>query len=225
MNLIPVAAFVFLLLLTTTPDESKAGVSISWFVKIAKELGVKLAKRSFYARCLCRGVPSGISCPSVVFGVGLSRQQAQAAAKVFAIKYVFLPFLRIVLEAYGTTWSTQGRDPSFLNTMKLIPVAVFVFLLVLATVPDESEAVPPAWFAAIAAKLGVRLLKNAYYARCNTRYVPPGIRCPSVVYGMGWSRGSAQSSARVYASTFGDSRCGRYLGHCQIYRYRRGRGK
>ena len=109
--------------------------------------------------------------------------------------------------------------------MKLIQVAAFVFLLLVVTIPDETEAVPIAWFAAIAAKLGVKLLKNAYYARCNTRNVPPGISCPSVVFGMGWSRRQAQNAARVYASSFGDKSCGAYVGHCEIYKYGGGKGK
>ena len=101
--------------------------------------------------------------------------------------------------------------------MKLIPVAVFVVLLVLVTLPDESEAVNP-WFAAIALKLGLKLVKNSYYARCNTRGVPSGIYCPPVVFGVGLTRGEAQTSARFYASSFGDSRCARYVGHCDIRR-------
>ncbi|KAJ7388550.1 hypothetical protein OS493_036917 [Desmophyllum pertusum] len=109
--------------------------------------------------------------------------------------------------------------------MKLIPVAAIVFVVLLITIPEESEAIPVAWFVAVATKLGVQLLKRAYYARCNTRYVPPGIICPSVVFGMGWSRQQAQAAARTYASTFGDSGCGRYVGHCQIYQYGRRRGK
>ena len=109
--------------------------------------------------------------------------------------------------------------------MKLIHVAAFVFLLLVFTIPEETEAVPVKWFVVVAAKLGVKLLKNAYYARCNVRNVPRGISCPSVAFGMGWSRNQVQNSARVYASTIGDPECGRYLGHCDIYRYRRGRGK
>ena len=114
---------------------------------------------------------------------------------------------------------------SFPSTMKLIRVAAFILLVLLVTTPEESEAVPIAWFLKVAAKLGIKLVKNAYYARCNTRRVPPGIRCPSVVFGMGWSRGQAQAAARAYASTFGDSQCGAYVGHCQIYRYGKKRGK
>ena len=109
--------------------------------------------------------------------------------------------------------------------MKLIQVAAFVFLLLISTIPEETEAIPISWFVRVAAAVGVRLLKNAYYARCKTRYVPSGINCPSVVFGMGWSRNQAQNSARGYASLFGDQRCGRYVGHCQIYRYNGKRGK
>lgn len=105
--------------------------------------------------------------------------------------------------------------------MKLIQVAAFVFLFLVLTILDETEAVPIAWFLAVAAKLSVKLLKNAYYARCNTRYVPYGISCPSVVFGMGWSRNTAQNAARVYAGT----QCARYVGHCQIFRFRGKRGK
>ena len=104
--------------------------------------------------------------------------------------------------------------------MKLSQVAAFVGLLLVFTIPEETEAVPPLWFASIAAALGKKLLKNAYYARCNTRYVPPGINCPSVVYGMGLSRNQAQNAARAYASTFGDAKCGAYVGHCQILKYK-----
>ena len=109
--------------------------------------------------------------------------------------------------------------------MKLIPVAVFVFMVLLMTIPDESEAISPAWFVAVAARLGIKLAKNSYYARCNTRYFPSWMDCPSVVYGVGLTRGGAQNAARAYANTFGDSGCGRYVGHCQIYWYKKGKGK
>ena len=80
------------------------------------------------------------------------------------------------------------------DAMKLIPFVAVTVLVLLATVPHESEAVPPAWFVAVAAKLGVKLVKNSYYARCNTRYAPPGVSCPSIVYGVGFSRNQAQNA-------------------------------
>lgn len=109
--------------------------------------------------------------------------------------------------------------------MKLIQFAAFVFLLLALTIPDETEAVPITWFLAVAAKLSVKLLKNAYYARCNTRNVPYGISCPSVVFGMGWSRNQAQNAARAYARMFGDAECDRYVRHCQIYKFKGKKGK
>ena len=109
--------------------------------------------------------------------------------------------------------------------MKLFPATPLVLSSSACTALDESGGVIPAWFVAVAAKLGVKLIKNAYYARCNTRYVPPGMNCPGVVFGMGWTHGQAQSAERAYARLFGNSQCDRYVGHCQIYRFKKGRGK
>merc|ERR1711973_191656 len=82
-----------------------------------------------------------------------------------------------------------------------------VAFLLVAFVPNKTDANP--WFARIAWALGVKLVKNTWYARCNTRYVPAGMRCPGVVYGLGFSRNQAQNAARFYAEQFGDSGCGR----------------
>ena len=103
--------------------------------------------------------------------------------------------------------------------MKLHSVVTLLVLVLFTTVPDDTEAASVAWFLRIAAKLGVKLVKNSYYARCNTRRTPPGISCPSVVYGVGLSRGQAQNSARVYAATFGDDECKGYVGHCSIKKF------
>ena len=110
--------------------------------------------------------------------------------------------------------------------MKLISTSVVVLLILMTTTPDESEAgLPLAWFAAVAARVGVKLIKNSYYARCKTRYVPAGINCPRIVFGWGLSRNQAQNSAKAYASMMGDSQCARYVGHCQIAKLLKGRGK
>ena len=84
MKIIPAAIFVFLFLLVTAPDESEGAVKLIWFVKIAKKLGVKLKKNSHYARCLTPEVPDHIDCPDIVFGVGLTRNQAQNSAYLYA---------------------------------------------------------------------------------------------------------------------------------------------
>lgn len=103
--------------------------------------------------------------------------------------------------------------------MKLIPFFVCIVVVLLLTVPEDSEA-NPAWFVRIAVALGLKLVKNSYYARCNVRNVPTGISCPSVAFGVGLSRNQAQNSARVYANLW-DSRCGRYVGHCDIRKFRK----
>ena len=102
--------------------------------------------------------------------------------------------------------------------MKLSKVfLVFAFLAI--GYFQESDAVPVAWFARIAAILGVKLVKNSWYARCNTRNVPSGMYCPSVVYGVGLSKNQAQNAARAYAEWRGDIGCALYVGHCQINKF------
>lgn len=104
--------------------------------------------------------------------------------------------------------------------MRVIPFAACFFLLLVVTLPDESDAAHPiSWFLRIAAALGVKLVKNSYYARCSTRIVPSGMNCPSPVFGVGLTRQQAQASAILYANTFGDSGCGLYVGHCQIIKF------
>jgi len=46
-----------------------------------------------------------------------------------------------------------------------------------------------------------------------------GVRCPGVVFGWGATKNAAIKLARTYASTFGDSVCGRYIGHCESRKY------
>ena len=104
--------------------------------------------------------------------------------------------------------------------MKLVQIAAFVFLFLVVTIPGKTDAaIPKSWFRNIASQLGVKLQKNYYYARCNTREVPPEICCPEVVYGKGWSRNLAQAMARWYARTFGDQECGAYVRHCDTHKY------
>ena len=107
--------------------------------------------------------------------------------------------------------------------MRVIPFAACFFLLLVITLPDESDAVPMSWFVQIAAQLGRKLVYNAYYARCNPNNVPSGMKYRSVVCGMGWTRQQAQVSARAYADFAGDSGCGRYVSHCQIRKLVRGK--
>lgn len=130
--------------------------------------------------------------------------------------FVRLVYVNILFPHDRNTFS-----PSPGSNMKIIPGVTFIFLLLLVTAPNESEgAIKIIWFIKIAKKLGIKLAKNSYYARCNVRNVPAGINCPGVAFGVGLSRNQAQNAARAYARTFGDQECGRYVGHCQIYKFR-----
>ncbi|CAL4175035.1 unnamed protein product, partial [Meganyctiphanes norvegica] len=53
---------------------------------VAGVLGKKLIKNSYYSKCKSRNLPSNLvnECPKFCYGIGLSRGQAQAAAKVYA---------------------------------------------------------------------------------------------------------------------------------------------
>ena len=53
--------------------------------------------------------------------------------------------------------------------MKLLLLTVAITLMVLICAPTETEAVAP-FFAAFA-RIGYKLIKRSYYARCNPRYV------------------------------------------------------
>lgn len=115
----------------------------------------------------------------------------------------------------------QFSDTFLSGTMKLIQIAAFVFLFLVVTIPDQTDAaVPKRWFKNVASQLGEKPRKNYYYARCNTREAPPEICCPEVVYGKGWTRNLAQASVRWYASTFGELACAAYVRHCDINKYK-----
>ena len=88
MKLIRVAAFILLVLLVTTPEESEGAIHIPiiWFLKVAVKLGVKkLVKNAHYARCKIRRV-RGLRCPRKVYGMGMNSRQAQNAARFFATR-------------------------------------------------------------------------------------------------------------------------------------------
>ena len=53
--------------------------------------------------------------------------------------------------------------------MKLLIPTLLASVLVLSLMVPETEALPVAWFARIAAAAGARLVKNSWYARCNPR--------------------------------------------------------
>ena len=86
MKVIRVAAFILLVLLVTTPEESEGAIPIIWFLKIAAKLGIKkLVKNANYARCTIRRV-RGLRCPRKAYGMGMSSSQALKAARFFATR-------------------------------------------------------------------------------------------------------------------------------------------
>jgi hypothetical protein len=106
--------------------------------------------------------------------------------------------------------------------MKLLIISVFALLLVVSLAPQETDALPVAWFVRTAAAAGARLIKNSWYTRCNPRNLPVGSGCPSTAYGVGLSKGAAIRSAREYARTVsGNDDCGHanYFGHCQAHKF------
>ena len=111
--------------------------------------------------------------------------------------------------------------------MKLIPVAAFVFLVLMATAPNESDALIPAAIAIarLAVILGVKLATMSYYAVCKTVDVPPEIKCPSTVFGIGLTRAQAKKTARIYATIVGDSDCKEYVGNCLTFKFKKNKGK
>jgi hypothetical protein len=99
---------------------------------------------------------------------------------------------------------------------------IFAFTIVLLLIVSFQQTEAVAAFFRVFLTLGYtgyKLVKRSYYAKCNTRYVPANMNCPSVVYGVGLSRNAAQNSARIYAELQGDTGCGRYVGHCQIRKF------
>jgi len=74
---------VSVLVLSLMVPETEA-LPVTWFARIATAAGARLVKKSWYARCNPRDLPSGVNCPSVAYGVGLSKRQARQAACAYA---------------------------------------------------------------------------------------------------------------------------------------------
>ena len=96
--------------------------------------------------------------------------------------------------------------------MKIFAFSI-ALLLIVSLQPQQTEAV--ARFFRIFVRLGYKLVKNSWYAKCNTRNVPATMKCPSVVFGIGLDKSMAISTARAFAELRGKG-CGLYVGHCQV---------
>ena len=106
--------------------------------------------------------------------------------------------------------------------MKLIPLVLCVMLVFMLTVPKNSEGL---FFAVslavvIAKKLGVKLVKNMNYARCETVNDPPQLKCPNKVYGAGVTHDQAISAAKLYSKK-GDAKeeCENYVRECKVDKF------
>ena len=83
MNLITGCCFFFLLLSVLIPKETEtADPALAEAIKLAGRMAYKLGKLLYYAKCMIENVPRGVKCAKFVVGVGLSANQAIAAAKL-----------------------------------------------------------------------------------------------------------------------------------------------
>lgn len=108
--------------------------------------------------------------------------------------------------------------------MKLVQltVAIMFGVLILSDCIPETEAVHPFFLAFV--KVGYKLIKRSYYAKCKLRgFVPSGYNCPKFAYGVGLKRGQAQKVAKFYAERVGSpAGCGALdYGHCDIWRFKK----
>ncbi|CAL4160447.1 unnamed protein product [Meganyctiphanes norvegica] len=112
-----------------------------------------------------------------------------------------------------TTSSTQLHHPA-MKVSSLLVVTLVVLLVV-----QESLAWCPVCIA-VAKKLGEKLIKNTWYAKCRQRYAPPDMAevCPTFCYGIGLSKGQAQRAAKAYANAYQNG-CGKYCGHCEVKKF------
>ena len=89
MKSIPGCCFIFLLLSVLIPKETEAaGLDpnlVKQILKLAKQYGWVIAKKTVYAKCKTKGVPRGIKCPKDVVGIGPSPERAVEATKLYAV--------------------------------------------------------------------------------------------------------------------------------------------
>ena len=101
--------------------------------------------------------------------------------------------------------------------MKPIPGCCFIFLLLSVLIPEETEAagLDPSiikQLKTLAAKNAKTWLKNTIYAKCKTNGVPPGIKCPKDVFGVGPNEKLAVDMAIIYAGTvFRNKQCQQFV--------------
>ena len=84
-------------------------------------------------------------------------------------------------------------------------------------IPKETEAVDPALAEALklAGKMGYKLGKMLYYAKCMIENVPRGVKCAKFVIGIGLSANQATTAAKLVAK----GKCKPYVGRCSTFQF------
>ena len=85
---------------------------------------------------------------------------------------------------------------------------LFTFSIVLLLIVSLQQSEAPAPFFAVFVRLGYKLVKRTWYAKCNPRKYPFHMSCPSVVSGVGRTKKMAIDNAKAYADLTGDKGCG-----------------
>ena len=109
--------------------------------------------------------------------------------------------------------------------MKLIPGCGLFFLLLSVLVTKETEALGPFVLfrlRQLAVRQGWKLREMSFYSKCNTEDVPPGMKCPKNVFGIGTNQGQAKFTAKLYATMFGYKECDEYVGKCNTFKFMKG---
>lgn len=100
--------------------------------------------------------------------------------------------------------------------MKSIPGCCFIFLLLSVLIPKETEAagLDPnilKQLRKLAKEYGWVIAKKTVYAKCKTKGVPRGIKCPKDVFGIGPRSDLAIEATKLYAVMFGNQQCNKFV--------------
>ena len=92
MKLIPGCCFTFLLLSVLLPKEAEglaplAPAIMSNLAKLALQQRLTLTKMTFYAHCDTVNEPPNVKCPSDVYGIGMTPDQAKLTTKIYAAMF------------------------------------------------------------------------------------------------------------------------------------------
>ena len=204
MKLIPGCCFIFLLLSVLIPMETEALGPFVLFrlQQLAVRQGLKLGQMSHYAKCGTVGVPPGMKCPKNVFGIGKNQGQAKFTATIYATMFGYKECDNYIGECFVFDFKKGKRKP--MKTEALGPFVLFRLQQ-------------------LAVRQGLKLGQMSHYAKCGTVGVPPGMKCPKNVFGIGKNQGQAKFTATIYATMFGYKECDNYIGECFVFDFKKGK--